>query len=111
MTSKKTIIAIISFLILIISCQSDFEIIEDLKYSDYRLVNIDSNEVVFPNLIAGKIGIVGYIFTNCPDICPLTTNNRVDVLHHAIIGDKFDGKYPSDHMPVIIDFEIQTLNK
>jgi len=38
-------------------------------------------------------------------------NNRVDVLHHAIIGDKFDGKYPSDHMPVIIDFEIQTLNK
>jgi endonuclease/exonuclease/phosphatase family metal-dependent hydrolase len=30
-------------------------------------------------------------------------NNRIEVIHHAIIGDKFDGKYPSDHMPVITD--------
>ena len=36
-------------------------IIEDLKYSDYQLVDIDSNDVVFPKLINGKIGIIGYI--------------------------------------------------
>ncbi|MBI1931601.1 MAG: endonuclease/exonuclease/phosphatase family protein [Ignavibacteriales bacterium] len=30
-------------------------------------------------------------------------SDKIDVLHHAVIGDKTDGKYPSDHMPVIID--------
>lgn len=31
---------------------------------------------------------------------------KLQIIHHAIIGDKFDGKYPSDHMPVIIDIKI-----
>lgn len=33
-------------------------------------------------------------------------SNQVEVIHHAIIGDKFNNKYPSDHMPVIIDFSL-----
>lgn len=33
-------------------------------------------------------------------------SNSIDVIHHAIIGDKFNDKYPSDHMPVVIDFSI-----
>ncbi len=31
-------------------------------------------------------------------------SDNINVIHHAIIGDKFNDKYPSDHMPVIIDF-------
>jgi endonuclease/exonuclease/phosphatase family metal-dependent hydrolase len=31
-------------------------------------------------------------------------NEKIEVLHHAVIGDRFDGKYPSDHMPVLIVF-------
>lgn len=61
--------------IVLVSCGNDFEVIKDLGYSDYQLLDIDSNDVVFPKLIENKIGVVGYIFTNCPDICPLTTNN------------------------------------
>lgn len=30
-------------------------------------------------------------------------SESVDVIHHAVIGDKFNNKYPSDHMPVIVD--------
>ena len=71
---NSTLIAI-SISILLISCSSDLEVIKDLKFSDYQLVDIDSNDVVFPKLIENKIGVVGYIFTNCPDICPLTINN------------------------------------
>ena len=33
-------------------------------------------------------------------------SHNIDVIHHAIIGDKFNDKYPSDHMPVIIDFSL-----
>ena len=69
----------IPVLILIIlvfqNCQPDFEVIKDLKYNEYQLLNIDSNDVLFPDMIEGKVGVIGYIFTNCPDICPLTTNN------------------------------------
>ena len=68
-------ITIIILLFLLLSCGDNFEVIEDLKYSDYQLIDSDSNNVVFPKLIKDKIGVVGYIFTNCPDICPMTTNN------------------------------------
>ena len=69
------IITMIFLTFLLLSCGADFEVIEDLKYSDYQLLDSDSNNVVFPELIKDKIGVVGYIFTNCPDICPMTTNN------------------------------------
>ncbi len=34
-------------------------------------------------------------------------SNDIKVYNHAIIGDKLNGKYPSDHMPVLIDFKIE----
>lgn len=34
-------------------------------------------------------------------------SKEIYILQHAIIGEKFNGKYPSDHMPVIIDFQIE----
>ncbi len=71
----KKIIFLFIIIISLYSCGDNFEVIEDLKYSDYQLLDLDSNNVVFPKLIQDKIGVVGYIFTNCPDICPLTTNN------------------------------------
>ena len=39
------------------------------------MLNQDSAVVRFPQMIKGKIGVVGYIFTNCYDICPMTTHN------------------------------------
>lgn len=74
MTYTKTVFLSLLTIVLA-SCGNDLEVIKDLGYSDYQLLDIDSNQVVFPKLIENKIGVVGYIFTNCPDICPLTTNN------------------------------------
>lgn len=34
-------------------------------------------------------------------------NDKVDILRHAIIGEKINNLYPSDHMPVIVDFIIK----
>ena len=71
----SNLISIIAITLIAVNCGPDFDIIEDLKYNDYQLLNSDSTRVEFPDLISGDVGVVGYIFTNCPDICPLTTNN------------------------------------
>lgn len=41
----------------------------------YSLLDQNGDKKVFPDLVNGKIAVVSYFFTNCPDICPLTTNN------------------------------------
>jgi protein SCO1/2 len=40
----------------------------------YTILNQDSSKVVFPSDFKNKIVVMGFIFTNCPDVCPLTTN-------------------------------------
>jgi len=57
------------------SCKAGLEELEDLNKHSYNLLNQDSNKVQFPKIIEGKIAVVGYIFSNCVDVCPLTTNN------------------------------------
>lgn len=54
---------------------------EDKSIGDnsYSLVNQDSNKVVFPNDFKGKIVVMSFIYTNCPDICPLTTHNMQNI--------------------------------
>jgi len=81
----KTVI-IFMFSLFILSCQSDLEVIDDISELDYALLNQDSVQTHFPSLIKDKIGVVGYIFTNCPDICPMTTNNM------RLIRDKVENQ-------------------
>lgn len=45
----------------------------------YSLLNQDSDSVVFPNDFKGKIVVMSFIYTNCPDICPLTTHNMQSI--------------------------------
>lgn len=45
-----------------------------------------------------EIRILDYIFIN--------ENSKVEILKHSIIDDFYgDGKYPSDHLPVLVDFK------
>lgn len=71
----KFISLFLIFLFLLFSCKADLEKLKDYNENSYSLVNQDSINVKFPDIIKGKIAVVGYIFTNCYDVCPLTTNN------------------------------------
>jgi protein SCO1/2 len=64
------------FTILILpGCQSKFPLDKDLTRKNYAFFNQDSIEVMFPAIIKDKVTVVGFIYTNCPDICPMTTHN------------------------------------
>jgi len=75
MFSKFTKLFALLGLTLLVSCNGKLDKLDDLSNLNFPLLNQDSIHTNFPNLIKDKIAVVGYIFTNCPDVCPLTTNN------------------------------------
>jgi protein SCO1/2 len=74
---KKSIyILIVLFICIIISgCEEKFPLNINLTNRNYTFFNQDSVKVNFNEVIAGKTAIVGFIYANCPDICPMTTHN------------------------------------
>ena len=76
--SDKIFMKLENLLIIIIlfwGCKEKLPIIEEFGETKYNLVNQDNQNVVFPDFVQNKIVVMNYIFTNCPDICPLSTNN------------------------------------
>jgi len=67
---------IIIFITLVLSgCSKDIPVIKDLSKINYKLIDQDSTEFNFPQDLKGKTVVLSYIYTHCPDICPLTTHN------------------------------------
>ncbi|MCW9066543.1 MAG: SCO family protein [Ignavibacteriaceae bacterium] len=73
---KKLILITLSVtLLLSLSCKENLPLDKDLTKKSYSLINQDSVEVIFPENIIGHITVMGFIYTHCPDICPMTTHN------------------------------------
>ncbi|MEQ8579195.1 MAG: SCO family protein [Balneola sp.] len=71
-----------SFLILctvLISCTNSPKIIDDLSDKSFEVLNQNGESVTFPDDYEGKYVVAGFIYTNCPDICPLVTQNLIKV--------------------------------
>jgi protein SCO1/2 len=68
-------ITIVFILVSFISCKENLPLDKDLTKKSYQLINQDSANVTFPDVIKGHITVIGFIYTHCPDICPMTTNN------------------------------------
>jgi len=52
---------------------------QSLGDEEFVLVDQDSSSVSFPESFRGNVMLVGYVYTHCPDICPLITYNMRDV--------------------------------
>jgi protein SCO1/2 len=63
----------------LLGCQPDMEVLDDLDDASYTLLTHDSTTVTFPDDYEGDILVVGYVYTMCPDICPMTTANMKNV--------------------------------
>lgn len=88
MKIQKTFKVTVCLSVLILSiytsgCKSEFELNENLKGFSFKLIDQDGRQVDFPTEFVGKILVAGFIFTHCPDICPLTVNN-MQLVQNAI---------------------------
>lgn len=72
------------FLLLIISLLTAggcdrLSVKESLSGFEVELINQQGETVHFPESFRGETILVGFIYTHCPDICPLTTLNMKEV--------------------------------
>ena len=49
--------------------------LDDYSDDSFSLINQDGESVTFPDDFKGSPLVVGFIYTNCPDICPFITTN------------------------------------
>jgi len=73
--NKIILIAVSIFILFSLSCKEKLPLDKDLTKKSYNLINQEGEEVEFPEIIKGQITVMGFIFTHCPDICPMTTHN------------------------------------
>jgi len=52
---------------------------DTLEDHEYPLKNQLNANINFPSDYEGKVMLVGYVYTHCPDICPLITYNMKDI--------------------------------
>lgn len=55
------------------------EAMYDLSDDSFSLLDSDSTAVDFPTNFKGDISVVSFIYTNCPDVCPLITANMTNI--------------------------------
>lgn len=84
------VVAALGIVIGLIGCQQP-DVIDDLSEASYELVASDKSKVVFPADLKGDIVVLGYIYTNCPDVCPMTTANMNQVRQE--LGDPDDVQF------------------
>lgn len=68
---KKILLTIVAGA-LIASCSGENE---NFKNTDALLRNHRGEALHFPAAFKNNVVLVSYIYTHCPDICPMTTNN------------------------------------
>ncbi|MCA0388018.1 MAG: SCO family protein [Bacteroidetes bacterium] len=98
---QKYLLASFVFLLLLFSgCKSKFELDENLRGFSFKLLDQDGQTVDFPTDFENKVVVVGFVFTHCPDICPLTVNNM------QLVQNELTGKGETDDVVfVAISFD------
>ncbi len=72
------IIAALGISLSLAACNNPDTII-DLNDNSYELLNEDSSAVRFPNDYSGKTTLITFIYTHCPDVCPVITANMKNI--------------------------------
>lgn len=74
----KKLLFVLAIGLLIVNCRRTV-VIDDLGDVSFSLLNQDSVSVTFPDDFEGQYVVMGFIYTHCPDICPLITQNMIEI--------------------------------
>ena len=94
---KKLLPLLFSLLMIIPGCINN-QVIDDYygedinpgqPYSDFILVDQNNNSYSSENL-EGKVVVIAFLFTNCPDICPIVSSHLAWLVTQ--LGDDVDSK-------------------
>ncbi len=62
---------------------------DNLQNVEYEVTDQFGESVHFPESFEGKVMLVGYVYTHCPDICPMITYNMRDIQREIEIQEEF----------------------
>ena len=71
----KQILPLLIAILFFTGCTNKFDRNDPLGKKNFPLLSQDSTLINFPQDFKGKPFLLGFIFTNCPDVCPLTSHN------------------------------------
>jgi len=66
-------------LVVFLSACDRLKVKKSMAGSDYTLIDQFGEEIRFPDSFQGNVMLVGYVYTHCPDICPMITYNMRDI--------------------------------
>lgn len=88
-SSIKKITILIWVLLLAVPGCDRLSVKDTLEGEEYILTNQFHEEISFPADVKGNIVLVGYVYTHCPDICPIITYNMRDIQQELADRDDF----------------------
>lgn len=71
----KQLIPLLISILFFAGCERKFDRNDLLGKKNFPLLSQDSTIINFPQDFKGRPFLLGFIFTNCPDVCPLTSHN------------------------------------
>ncbi|PWN07912.1 SCO family protein [Rhodohalobacter mucosus] len=95
----RQLIFLLPVILLIIFSGCSTPAMDDYSNDRFELVNQDGETVTFPGDFQGSPLVVGFIYTNCPDICSFITANVGSVYEEM--------NNPGDTQFVLITFDPQ----
>lgn len=82
---------LLSLVFLLLSTGCGSERLDDYSDRSFELINQNGESVTFPDDFQGSPLVVGFVYTNCPDICSFITSNVNKVYEEA--ENKKDTQY------------------
>ena len=74
---KSVLLICLLFVLFLSSCGPDVQ--DDFNDVQFELTDQNGNEIIFPDDLKGSPVVMGFIYTNCPDICSFITANLKNI--------------------------------